>query len=123
MAELLIEQLVDVVHVVKRVVKEELQLWDDAQLMALQFAKLEPYLRGMLIDIAQHFFSPLRRKNAEVCLGHTEVGTDAHDADADEEVACLASLCLKNVAQVFLYETSYFVLSCCFHCMNWGFFL
>ena len=101
--------------VVQRVVDEELQLWDDAQLVADTCAQLVAHGLGVGVNVLQDFFGAFRREDAEVAACHAQVGADAHDADRHQHAVGGLCLPLEDVAQLFLQQARYFVLSGCFH--------
>ena len=109
-----LEQAVDVLKIIERVIEEELELRNDAELMTLQLAHLIAYLGCVVVDVLQDVLCFLRWEDTEVGFRHTQVGTDSHHTYAHENAPCLTRLCLKDVAQVLLNQTCDFILSCCF---------
>ena len=102
-------------QVVEGVVDEELEFGYDAQLVAHTGAQFVANLTGVGVDVIQNFLGTLRGEDAEVAAGNAQVGTDAHGTDGDQHAMGGLRLPLEDVAKFLLYETGYFLLSCCFH--------
>ena len=111
-------------HIVEAVIDEELQLGDDAELLADAGAKLVAHMTLVRVDVLHDFLCPFAREDAEIDAAHAQVGADAADADAHQHASHRACLLLEDVAQLLLDESGYLVLSGCFHfdcCFNlWG---
>ena len=101
--------------VIQRIVDEELQLRDDAKLLTYSFAELEANLLLVGVDVLHNLLSLLAREDAEIDATYTQVRADAASADAHKNASHRTRLLLKDVAQLFLNETGYLVLSGCFH--------
>ena len=104
--------------VIQRIVDEELQFRDDAELLANAGAKFVANLLLVGIDVLHNLFRLLTREYAEINAADTQVGTYAANADAHQHASHLACLPLEDVAQFLLYEAGYLVLSGCFHLIN-----
>ena len=96
------QQLVDVLDIVQRVVYEEAQFWNDAQLLAQTLAKVESHGLHVGIDILQQFLSTCGREDAQVDGSHTEVGTDAYVGHRDEHPVGGLRLTLEDLTQLLL---------------------
>ena len=57
-ASLLLEQFVDVFDIIERIVDEEFQFGDDAQLMAHALTQLEAHRLYVGVDVGHDFFTP-----------------------------------------------------------------
>ena len=101
--------------VVEAVVDEELEFGDDAQLLAHSCAKVEANLLLVGIDVLHNLLCLLAWEDAEIDATHTQIGTDAASTHAHQNASHRTCLLLKDVAQLLLNETSYLVLSGCFH--------
>ena len=112
---LFLEQLVDALNIIERVVHEEAQFGDDTQLVAYACAKL--VADGLLVgcDVAENLVSLLRREHAEVSGENAEVGRHAATCYADHYAVHGASLRLEDKAQLLLEQACYTVLSCFLH--------
>jgi hypothetical protein len=62
---LLFQQVVDVLDIVERVVDEELQFGDDAELVALERTQLVADGACLRVDVVEQFLCPGRREDAE----------------------------------------------------------
>ena len=102
-------------NIVQRVVDEELQFRDDAELLANSCAKLVAHLPLVRIDVLHNLLRPLAWEDAEIDAAHAQVGADAAYADAHKHASHSACLLLKDIAQLLLNESGYLVLSGCFH--------
>ena len=102
-------------NVIQRIVDEELEFRDDAQLLAHSCAKLEANLLLIGVDVLYYLLCLLAWKDAEIDATHAQVGTDAASTDAHQHASHCTGLLLKDVAQLLLNEASYLVLSGCFH--------
>lgn len=119
------QQAVDVFDIVQRVVDIELELRDDAQLLALAHAEASAQVAAVG-SYQGHYTvhgATADNHNGEVYAGYGEVGRDAHLCDCDERLAQrlevglivglpLAALHLpeEDVAHVLLYKATYLVL-------------
>ena len=101
--------------VIQRIVHKELQLRDDAELFAHAGAELVAHLSLVGVDVLNDLFRLVAWEDAEIDAAHAQVGADAAYADAHKHASHSACLLLKDIAQLLLYEASYFVLSGCFH--------
>ena len=63
---LLLEQFVDVLHVVKRIVHKETQLGNDAQLIAQALSQIIAHGTSIGCNIVNHLLSTRRRKYAQI---------------------------------------------------------
>ena len=106
--------------IVETVVDKELQFGDDAQLVTCACAQLVAYLRGVVIDVVADLLRTFAGEDAEVAAADAHIGADAADADADQHSVGGLCLALEDVAQFFLNEASYFILTCCFHIVIHG---
>lgn len=116
----LFQQFVDSFQIVQRVVHEELQFGDDAQLMTHTGAQLEAYGLHVPIDVLDDFFAPLRGEYAEVGPCYAHVGADAHGADGNQYAGHGLGLQQEDVTQFLLQESGYFILSGGFHTVCFG---
>ena len=105
-------------HIVEAVVDEELQLGDDAELLAYAGAKFVAHLSLVLVDVLHNLLCPLAWEDAEIDAAHAKVGTDAAHTDAHQHAPHRACLLLEYIAQLLLYEPGYLVLPGCFHLIN-----
>ena len=112
---LLGEEFVDVFDIVERVVYEELEFGNDAQLMAHAVAQFEAHLLCVVVDVGDDFSAALRGEDAEIYAADAHVGRDAHCAYRYEDTGHRLCLLLKNVAKFFLNKSCYFLLACRFH--------
>ena len=78
---LFFQQLINVCRVIQRVINEELQLRNDAQLMANTVSQLKAYSFHVVIDVLHDLFASFRRENAEINTSVAHVGADADNAD------------------------------------------
>ena len=53
---LFLEQVVDVLDIVERVIDEELKFRDDTELVSLEVAEFEPDLCCIVVDVVDEFF-------------------------------------------------------------------
>ena len=102
-------------HIIQAVVDEELELGDDAELLADARTEFVAHLSLVSVDVLHYLLCLLAWEYAEIDTAHAQVGTDAADADADQYTTHCAGLLLEDVAQFLLDEACYFVLSGCFH--------
>ncbi len=102
-------------HIVQRVVHEELELRDDAELFADASAEFIADLSLVRVDVLHYLLGFLAWEDAEIDAAHTQVGTDAASTDAHQDAPHRTGLLLEDVAQFLLDEACYFVLSGCFH--------
>ena len=102
-------------HVVQAVVHEELELWDDAELLAYAGTEFEANLLLVRVDVLHNLLSLFAWEDAEIDAAHAQVGTDAASADAHQHPSHRTRLLLEDIAQLFLNESGYLVLSGCFH--------
>ena len=115
---LLLQQFVNVVNVVERIVDEEFQFGDDAQLIAQATAQLVAQFAHIAVDILQYLGRALRREDAEIAAAHAEVGTDTYGADRYEYAVEGGRLFLEYIAQFLLDEARDFLLSGGIHSMS-----
>ena len=101
--------------VIEAVVDEELEFWNDAELLADTGAKFVANLALVGVDVLHDFLCLLAGEDAEIDAALAQVGADATDADADQNATHGTCLLLENVAQLLLDESGYFILSGCFH--------
>ena len=99
------------VNIVERIVNEEFQFGDDAELVAQALSQFVAEFAYVPVDVVQNFFGTLAGKDAQIASAHTEVGTDADCADRDQHAMEACRLFLENVTQFFLDEAGYFLLS------------
>ena len=104
--------------VIQRIIDEELEFGDDAELLADAGAEFVANLTLVGVDILHDFLCLLAGEDAEIDAAHAQVGADAADADAHQHASHRTRLLLKDIAQLLLNESGYFVLSCCFHLIN-----
>ena len=102
-------------HIVQAIVDEELELGDDAKLLADARTKFVAHLALVGIDVLHYLLCFLAGKDAEIDAALAQVGTDAADTNADQNAAHGTRLLLENVAQLLLDEACYLILSGCFH--------
>ena len=102
-------------NVIQRIVDEELEFRNDAELLADSCAKLEANLLLIGVDVLHYLLCLLAGKDAEIDAANAQVGTDAANTDAYQDASHRACLLLEDVAKLLLNETSYLVLSGCFH--------
>ena len=72
-----LQQLVNVLDIIKRVIDKEAQLGDNSQLVSHARTQFVAY--GFLVsrDVLYQFFRLLGRKYAQICRADAKVGTDA----------------------------------------------
>ena len=102
-------------NVIQRIVDEELEFRNDAELLADSCAKLEANLLLIGVDVLHYLLCLLAWEDAEIDATHAQVGADAASTDAHQNASHRTGLLLKDVAQLLLNEASYLVLSGCFH--------
>lgn len=120
---LLLQEVLNVLYVVERVVDEEFELRDDAQLLAFAHAEAAAQVGGVfLYDAEDLFFAhSAYGEDAQVDAGYGEVGRDAYACDGDERVAHYGlHFFQEDFAHILLYESGDFVLSCCLHDVKIG---
>ena len=71
---LFLEELIDVLNVIERVVDEEAQLGDDAQLVAHPCTQFVTDGLFVLLDILHQLLTSLTGEDAQVSGTHTQVG-------------------------------------------------
>ena len=108
---LLLQQFVNMVDVVERIVDKEFQFGNDAQLIAQTTAQLVAQFAHIAVDILQYLGRALRREDAEIAAAHAEVGTDTYGADRYEYAVEGGRLFLKHIAEFLLDEARDFLLS------------
>ena len=106
------------VNVVERIVDEEFQFGDDAQLIAQATAQLVAQFAHIAVDIVKDFGRALRWEDAEIAAAHTEVGTDTYSADRHKYAVEAGRLFLEYIAQFLLDEARDFLLSSGIHSMS-----
>lgn len=114
----MLQQVIDVLYVVERVINEEFELRDDAQLLALAQAKATTQIGSIFFYDAKNLLLAYAAygEDAQVNAGYREVGRDAHTCDGDERVAHYGlHFFQEDFAHILLYESGDFVLSCCLH--------
>ena len=111
----LFQQPVNVLGIVQRVVHEELEFGDDAQLVACAQTELETNLPHIGVDVVADFLCPFAGEDAQVSAADAHVGADAADTHADEHTTGGLSLALKDVAEFLLDEACNLILTCSFH--------
>jgi len=105
-------------HIVETVIDEELKFWNDAELFAHTGSKFITYLSDIGVDVLHYLLGLLAWEDTEIDAAHAHIGTNAASTDADQNTPHRARLLLENVAQLFLNEPSYLILSGCFHLIN-----
>ena len=78
--QLILQQLVDVLNVVKRIVDVESYLGNDTQLVTYLVAKLKAYCLDVCVQVFNHLVAFLRWEHAQVGLRDTQVGAHAYCA-------------------------------------------
>ena len=106
------------VNVVERIVDEEFQFGDDAQLIAQATAQLVTQFAHIAVDVLKDFGRTLRWKDAEIAATHAEVGADTYGADRHEYAVETGCLFLEYIAQFLLDEARDFLLSSGIHSMS-----
>lgn len=109
------EKAVDVFDVVERVVKEEAQFGNDAQLVAQSCAELVSDSFLVLSDVFQDFFTFLRREDAQIGCADAEVWRYFGACDADDDAVCHSRLALENLCEFLLYQSCYAIFSGILH--------
>ena len=105
MFPLFLEEFVDVLKIVHRIVDEELQFGDDAQLEPYACAQFVAYACVLLVDGIQNFFRTFRGEYADVGAADAHVGADVGLGDADNHSVHAFGILLEDVAEFFLYES------------------
>ena len=99
---LLFQEFVDVLQIVHRIVDEEFEFGDDAQLMPHARAELIANARVLRIDALQDVFRLLRGEDADVCAAYAHVGADVSLRDAHDDARHGFGIFLEDVAQFLL---------------------
>ena len=93
------------IDIFERIVNEEFQFGDDAQLVAQTSAQFIAQFAHIVVDIRQDFCRTFRREYTQITAAYAQVGTDTHCAHRDQHAVHTLGLFLKNVAQFLLNES------------------
>ena len=115
MGLLLIKKLIYILGVVEAVIDEELEFWDDTQLVARALSQLIANLADVGVDVVADFLCTFAGEDAQVAAADAHVGADAAGGDGDDDTASGLCLALEDVAELFLYKACDFILTSCFH--------
>lgn len=111
------KQVVDVLDVVERVVLEELQFGDDAELFPDAPAEKPAQVTAHLVDLSHDPGLRLVRRAEDAqmnsCVRHVTGDVDLRHGD--HHVAVRLYLPLKYLTKLLLYQLGNFLLSLCFH--------
>ena len=102
-------------YVVERVVNEEAQLGNDAQLVSDACTQFVAYGLGIGIDVVDDLFAPFGGEDAQISGADAQVGTDACACHRHHDASHHACLALEDEAKLFLQQSCYTVLSCLLH--------
>ena len=110
------QQVIDIVDVVQRIIQEELQVGDHAQLVAFPCAQFVTYLPCPGTDHFEQGVLVFRGKKTEIDPGDGKVFGNADLGNryqrAGKMIACLF---LENSAEILLDEAGDFLLTSRFH--------
>ena len=110
-----VEETVDILGVVEAVIDEELELGDDAELVARALSQLVAYLAHVGVDVITYLLCTLTGEDAQVAAADAHIGADAAGGDGDEDTLGGLCLSLEDIAQLLLDEAGDFILSGRFH--------
>ena len=102
-------------NIIQRIVHEELQLRDDAELLADAGTEFVAHLSLVGVDVLYDSLRLLAGEDAEIDAAHAEVRADAAGTHTHQHPSHRTGLLLKDIAQLLLNEPGYLVLSGCFH--------
>ncbi len=91
-------------NVIQRVVPEELQLRDDAQLLSHTQAQFVAHLLLVVVDILKNLLRTFAGENAQVSPADAQIRADAAGAYTYQYTAHGAGLFLEYIAQFLLNE-------------------
>ena len=111
----MIKKFIYILGIVEAVIDEELEFWDDAQLVSRALSQLIANLADVGVDVVADFLSTFAGKNAQVATADAHVGADAAGGDGDDDTPRGLCLALEDIAELLLYEACDFILTSCFH--------
>lgn len=103
------------VNVVQRIVNEETQFGDDAELLSASFAQFVAHATHVCHDVIECLFRFFGREYTQIGAANAQIRADVNLAYAHEHTARLCGLQAENVAEFLLYESFYTFLPCRFH--------
>ncbi len=105
--------------VIKTVVEKKLDSRNFPDLMADPLCQFMPDLTAMGTYLFQHHFLVVDLEKTEVHPRQTEIGRNFYFTHSNKGIAKkVTCCCLKDLSQIFLYQTGKFFLSLCFHAAN-----
>lgn len=109
-------------NVVERVINEEAELGNDAELIVHTPSQLIADTLLIGLNVFQQLVGPFGWEDAQMSRADTQVGRHACGGDADEHTVHLLCLTLEDIGQLLLEQACYTVLSCLLHVFVMGFY-
>ena len=99
-------------HSLNGFIGKESQFGNDSELVPLQRAELSADSSGIIGNLVHQFLFAIVGEDAQVDIGDAQVGRHTHLAHRDEYAAYLFGVSEEDVAEVLLYQSGDFVLTC-----------